>query len=272
MDYVNAVIKLIDDIYEKDISMYNEHFLLKTIEKRCAEAGAKTVPEYIRILSGRYNEANEFLSALNITYSCFFRDPLAFALLDQWIIPQLIEKKPNGGEIRVWSAGCSYGHEAYSIAMLLDEHLAKRTNILRYRIFATDISQPALSAGCNGRYDEDSIQNIKLKYLNSYFNKNGNTYDIISRLKDHVCFSINDLLDINSYNPQESIFGDFDLVFCCNLLIYYRPSQQQYILRKVIKSMADNGYLITGEAEKRFTEKAGGLHLTVPPAAVFQKR
>lgn len=269
---VNEIKKIMVLTYHKDISGYDESFLIKSLEKRAFALGVELSDAYIRYLTENSFEADMLFNALNITYSDFFRNPLTFALLEQWIIPLLIHQKKGDGEIRIWSAGCSAGQEAYSLAMLMDKYHEQEGQELRYRIFATDISQSALALAREGLYSKDMLQNVKLKQFENYFtNKNGG-YQIASRLRESINFSTYDLLDADTENPAESIYGEFDIVICSNLLFYYKPDIQQFILRKACKSMAGNGYLITGEAERDQVNKIQDLQMVSPPAAIFQKR
>lgn len=268
---LNQVIQVMSKTYGRDISMYDECFVEKSIKKRWIAVGVKTYSGYFEYLLQNSVEGEALFSSLNNTYSEFFRNPLVFALMEQLIIPKIIEEK-SGKEIRVWSAGCASGQEAYSIAMLLDNHGASVKEKIHFRVFATDISQEVLAAAREGVYNFGTVQNVKLKYLDKYFIKKGETYRISSRLKECVSFSIYDLLDKRSANPWESIYGDFDLVFCSNLLFYYRPEFRQFIMEKVTRSTALNGYLVTGEAERAFVEKIAGLIGLAPPASVFQRK
>ncbi len=118
-DAYNKIAVTMKQKYNRDISVYDDSYLLKSIEKRKFTAGVKNTVDYCGMIEENSTEADAFYHSLNITYSQFFRDPLNFALLETLIIPRLINQKPDGSEIRVWSAGCSSGQEAYSIAMLL---------------------------------------------------------------------------------------------------------------------------------------------------------
>ena len=186
-------------------------------------------------------------------------------------MPRLIENKPQNGELRIWSAGCSTGQEAYSLAMLLENINASKQKKTRYRIIATDISQDALLAAGKGEYNEREIQRVRVKDLKEFFVKSGETYTVCDRLKQHVSFSFYDLLDSRSFCPQESIFGSFDLVLCCNLLFYYKPNYQRSILKKLKNSVAENGYLITGETESHTAAKYCDLIPVSPPSTIFKQ-
>lgn len=268
---IDTTIQLMCNLYDLDISMYDVSFLKQATDKRRAATQNDTLPAYVKYLSGDSAEARNLFDSLNITYTEFFRNSLSFANLEHWILPDLINGKSENQELRIWSAGCSSGQEAYSIAMQVENILTKNPNSFRYRVIATDISESALSVARKGEYNQDAIQNIRTKDLNNFFEKSGTMYKVSERLKNQVSFSSYDLLDTLTSSPQESIFGNFDIVICSNLLFYYQPEIQQNILKKLINSMAENGYLITGEAEKHVAKLLGSLRMIAPPSAIFQK-
>jgi chemotaxis protein methyltransferase CheR len=211
---------------------------------------------------------------MSIAYSEFFRNQLTFALLEQLILPGILtEIEKNGrGEIRVWSAGCAAGQEAYSIAILLDELSASRNNhAVSFRIFATDRFEPSLEAARQGVYDSAAVRNVRQKHIQKYFTREGDTFRIVDSLKKQVDFSVHDLLDQRLGCPSESIYGDFDLAFCGNLLFYYRPDIRHFILNKMCHCMTPGGYLVTGEAEREIVSQHACFKAIVPPTAVFKK-
>ncbi|HZW50107.1 MAG TPA: protein-glutamate O-methyltransferase CheR [Bacillota bacterium] len=268
---LDKIIQVMQDVYEIDISKYDEAFLLKAVEKRVEIVKIKTASDYIVYLLSNNEEAKNFFDSLMISYTDFFRNSLTFAHLEQWVLPQLIAQKSNHSELRIWSAGCATGQEPYSIAMLLEKMQTSQNKQFRYRIIATDISEAALSAAKKGEYNQEAIQNLKVKDLSEFFIQSGETYTVSSKLKNQVSFSSYDLLDDHSSSPQESIFGNFDLVFCSNLLFYYKPEFQRTIISKLKNSLTEKGYLITGEVERQAVSKEGGLRSVNPPSLIFQK-
>jgi len=156
--------------------------------------------------------------------------------------------------------------------MLIEKIHRKKTKQLRYRIIATDISQSALLRAKKGEFSEHDIQNIRVKDLKEFFVKTGETYIMCDRLKKHVSFSSYDLLDPLSSYPQESIFGNFDIVVCSNILFYYKPVYQHGIVKKMIYSMDKNGYLITGEAEKHTVERYSELIQVTSLAPIYKQK
>lgn len=266
---INRIVQIMKETYHKDLSIYDEAFLKKSLERRIQAINVANL-DYDLYLQSNSNEAELLTASFNITYSQFFRNPLTFAVLEQLVLPHLLSNKPEGGEIRVWSAGCSTGQEAYSIGVLLEELVKSSAKPMRFRIFATDLSTAALDMAREGIYDEDGISNLKLKYLKKYFSKVAENYIANPMLKQSIEFSEYDLMDQYSINPPGSIFGDFDIIFCCNLLFYYRNDVRRAIVKKLKRSLSDNGYLVTGEAESIFMGKDEELKILSSNSAIFQ--
>lgn len=256
-----------------DISCYDRSFLEKSIENRRKAAVGETPATYLERLAEDDVEAEAFSRSLGITYSEFFRDPFVFALLEQRILPGLVaaKEKSGRGEIRVWSAGCAAGQEAWSVAILLEELTAARDPPLAYRIFATDLSEPDLALARSGVYNATAVGNIRLRHLNRCFSRQGDAFAIAAPIRTRVDFSLYDLLDASTVCPPVSIYGGFDLVFCCNVLLYYCPETQHLILDKIQRSLAPGGYLLTGETERQIVGSAGGFYAVASPANVFRK-
>ena len=271
---VTAIIRAVQQAPGGDVSAYDPSFLLNSAEKRRLATGLESVADYGDYLAAHREEAELFCRSLHIAYSDFFRNPLTFALLEQVVLPGLAEarKKTGRGEIRVWSAGCAAGQEAWSVAILLEELTAGAAPPLSYRIFATDHSEPDLALARAGVYSRDAVGNVRSRHLRNYFSRQGEAFAILPRLRERVDFSAGDLLDATSGSPAASIYGDFDLVLCCNVLFYYQPAVRQRILDKLCRALAPGGYLMTGEAERDWVAKHHGLRSVTPPAAVFQKQ
>lgn len=266
---INEIIQIMKASYDKDLTILDDAFLTKSLERRMVATAVKA-SDYPLYLQTDSDEADKLMASFNITYSQFFRNPLTFAVLEQLVLPHLLSIKPERGEIRVWSAGCSTGQEAYSIGILLDEMIKSASKPMRFRIFATDLSREALNIARAGRYDEDGVANLRMKHLKSYFTKQEETYTVDFQLKQKIDFSEYDLLDPYSINPPDSIFGDFDIIFCCNLLFYYRTDVRRAIVKKLKRSLSEKGYLVTGEAEAIFMGKDEDLKTVSSNAPIFQ--
>ncbi len=256
-----------------DLARFDETFLEKTLRSRLMATASAGWKEYADLLKQEPAEANALLASLSIGYSEFFRNPLTFALLEQVVLPALVADKERSGqsELRIWSAGCAAGQEAYSVAMLLEDLAALRERPVPFRIFATDVSPDALALAQEGVYDRAAVQNVRLRHLQAYFTIDGNAYAVAPGLRKRVDFSTFDLLDDSSVSPPACLYGDFDLVLCCNLLFYYGSDIRLSILGKVCRALSPGGYFVTGEAERDVVSSRKLLRAVAPPAAVFRK-
>ena len=122
-----------------------------------------------------------------------------------------------------------------------------------------------------GVYSAEAVGNVRRRDLEAFFSRQGELFVIVPRLRERVSFSVYDLLDEGSSSPEASLYGDFDLIFCCNLLFYYRPDIRQRILGKLCRALSPGGYVVTGEAERDIVAAHEGMHAVAPPVALFQK-
>ncbi len=270
---LQRMITVMNRVHGIDLSCYDDSVLSRSLETRCTETSSVTVDDYCKYLSGHREEADALSRSLQNSHSEFFRNPLTFALLESLVLPSLLKERQGtkGGSIRIWSAGCAAGEEAYSIAILLDKQVTASEQPVSYQIFATDISEDELARAKSGVYDVAKVQNVRLKHLYTYFHSCGDTYTVIPRLRDHIDFSRYNLLDKHSTSPPTSIYGNFDLIICANVLFYYRPEARQSILDKLHRSLIPGGYLVTGEAEREMVEQADDIYPVFRPAAVYRK-
>ena len=226
---------------------------------------------YLQLVGRDEGEAKVFAQSLHVHHSEFFRDPLTFALLEHRLLPGLAKARASTDypEIRVWSAGCAAGEEAYSIAILLSELCDGWDVPVRFRLFATDSSDEQLGLADLGSYPSSVMGNVQKRHMERWFSRQGDSYVIVPELRTQVAFSLHSLLGEHSVAPSTSIFGGFDVVLCRNVLFYYRPECQRRILDKLGRCLAQGGYLVTGEAEREVVE-AAGFRVLALPAAIFQ--
>ncbi|OFY49532.1 MAG: hypothetical protein A2W85_06760 [Bacteroidetes bacterium GWF2_41_31] len=273
----NTHLKILDFLKSErnfDYSGYHFAMLERRIQNRIIHLGSITPEAYFEYLQNNPEESTRLIENFMINVSHFFRDPLSFELLAKVAIPAIIASKQRSDEhsIRIWSAGCARGEEAYSVAMLFNEYFAREMEQLNLDFFATDFDSQAIEKAKQGIYTSTSMKEVKHGLLKKYFTEGDETYTIIPELKMKIQFSIYDLLYKNSYAPSESIFGDFDLVLCRNVLIYFNQEFQKLILNKLIKSLAPKGVLMLGESEvlgDSFKEK---LRQISKYAKIFEKK
>lgn len=252
---MNCKIKKILDYLQKqkgfDFSGYRRSMLERRINKRLLATETGNINQYFKYLINNQIEVDELIDALTINVSQFFRNHFVFEFISEKLAPRLIFGKLKKKEkyLRIWSAGCASGEEPYSLAIIFSEFLEKENLELDLRIFATDIDKKSLKSAKEGVYDFESIKEVKYGLLSKYFIQKNNSFEIVFKIKNMVNFSFYDLLEKKSYAPPESIFGNFDLVFCRNVLIYFNLEYQEKIFEKLHHSLAPKGYLILGEAE-----------------------
>jgi chemotaxis protein methyltransferase CheR len=235
-----------------DLSKYDESFVVKSVQHRMDETICNALGEYFELIAKSLDETNRFVESLQISYSEFFRNPLTYSTLEKIVLPKLLQKHNDGkpSEVRIWSSACAKGQEPYSIAILMEEIMCHRQEKSKYRIFATDQSQIQVNAAQEGKYSSEDLNNLTIKRISGFFERDGKNYLVKPELKKNIDFSVFDLFDEQYSCPPKSIFGGFDLVLCANLLFYYKSAEREKIIEKVGNSMVDNGFLITGETER----------------------
>jgi chemotaxis methyl-accepting protein methylase len=250
-DFYTKILDYLKQERNFDYAAYHIEMLNRRIENRIVRIGAGSPENYYSILKTKLFEPDLLIENFMINVSYFFRNALCFELVNKNIIPELIRKKQYSKDqtIRIWSAGCATGDEAYSLAILFTDQLKKEKSTLSFRIFATDFDSSAIGKAKQAVFSSESLRNVKLHQLQNYFTEKEGKYVLNSEIKEKVQFSIFDLVAKNSHAPSESVYGDFDFIACRNVLIYFNQESQQIIFDKLYKSLAHNGILMLGEAE-----------------------
>ncbi|NSW54009.1 MAG: protein-glutamate O-methyltransferase CheR [Anaerolineae bacterium] len=268
-----AISRMVQAHQGYDISMYAPVFLESALRRRMQALGMDSSTQYCTCLETDPAESAAFHQSLNIQYSAFFRDPLTFGALERMVVPALVQTARSAGrkEVRVWSAGCAAGQEAYSIAMLLEEQSEQGGDPFGYRIFATDHDSAGLENARRGVFPRGSADNVPMKWHRRYFTEQGGMCTVSADLRARVDFSCHDLLAPTSASPTGSIFGDFDLVLCCNVLIYYNEPAQRAIMAKLHRAMAPGAYLVCDDSERALVQQyRPGLQLLDISPAIFR--
>ncbi len=258
---------------ENRFSRYNMAFYNRAILKRIDELKFESIEGYMEFFRKDDGEKDILNDSLRISYSEFFRNPLTCAVLERLLLPLVITKKTNArrNEMRIWSASCAGGQEPYTLAILLEEQRKKISSGLTYRIFATDIAADALAEAKNGLYEYSDVKNVSLTRLDEWFERRALQYEVKPVLKERIEFSEFDLFSENASCPPGSIFGDFDLVVCANVLFYYTKEYQDKILEKASLCLAPDGFLMTGETEREIVMNNGWAEV-YPQSAIFKLR
>ena len=234
-----------------DFSGYRPSMIERRVRQRLAALKCEDYNEYFCRMQENDAELDRLIDVLTINVSRFFRNTLSFEYFTDKVLSVIVQQKADAGDrsLRIWSTACSTGEEPYSVAIIINEFLKKEKMDLKLNIFATDIDDSALKSAKKGVYRLESVENIKYRLLRRYFTADGEFFKLGSEIKDLVMFTHYDMLDGRRYVPSESVFGNFDIVLCCNLLIYFDATHQERIFGKLHHALADDGCLILGEAE-----------------------
>lgn len=225
-----------------DFRCYKKGMLLRRIQRRMTLGHIASVGEYIRQVRDTPAELQALVQDLLISVTAFFREPDAWEVFATEVIPSLVSAKPAGTPIRVWVAGCATGEEAYSIGMLLLEHLDTPAQHGKIQIFATDIDKQALEIARVGRYPESIAGSLSPQRLARFFTKEGNSYLVKKELREIITFAGQNLV-------TDAPFSRMDLISCRNLLIYLEPELQQKVISLFHFSLNPLGYLVLGKSE-----------------------
>jgi len=227
-----------------DFRNYKSSTILRRIGRRMAVTHNTSLRNYTDYLRTHPDEISELVKAFLIKVTGFFRDPEAFEFLQSTIIAELIDRaKANGRTLRLWSAGCATGEEAYSLALLLADQLGPDFPDWNVKIFATDLAADAISFARRGLYPENVLNDLPDGYRDRYFERVDHGYRISKALRQVVIFGQQDI-------SRGVPFPRIDLVTCRNLLIYLKPDLQQTVLDLFAYSLHQSrGYLFLGKAE-----------------------
>lgn len=227
-----------------DFRNYKSSTILRRIARRMAVTHNINIRDYADYLRTHPEENQELVKAFLIRVTGFFRDPEAFDFLRETVVPDLIEQgKQNGRTVRIWSAGCATGEEAYSLALLLADLLGPDFSQWNVRIFATDLASDAITFARRGLYPENVLSDLPDNYRTRFFERVDHGYQVAKTLRQTVIFGQQDI-------SRGVPFPRIDLVSCRNLLIYLKPELQHAVLDLFAYSLQQShGYLFLGKAE-----------------------
>ena len=220
--------------------------LLERTLQKSAQSRQMQVAQYLGFLESAVSssEWNRLFALLTNQESYFFRDCGQFALLRERILPELIARNGKRRTLKLWSAGCSTGEEAYSLAMTLDALMPSQES-WDIEIQATDLSETALQKARAATYSDWSFRNTPDDVRDRYFQKHGTQWILDARLRGRVTFRQSNLLDDVAVEGS----SDCDLILCRNVFIYFHRQAVAQAVRKLRDTLCIGGYLVTGHAE-----------------------
>jgi chemotaxis protein methyltransferase CheR len=228
-----------------DLSLYKEAQMKRRLGALKDKKGYTHFSEFFQSMMENKVLLEEFLDRMTINVTECFRNPERWKIVEQKVIPLLLEDSKT---VKVWSAACSTGEEAYTIAMILSEALSPG----RFSITATDLDELALKRARLGYYLERSLQEVPEDLKQKYFIKEGIGFKVDEPLQERIQFKQHNLLS-NSYE------SNCDLIVCRNVLIYFTEAAKEEIYHKFSSSLRKGGILFVGSTEQIFNPAAYGL-------------
>ncbi len=224
-----------------DFTGYKRASLMRRVRHQMQQVSVGSYDDYHDYLQVHPDEFTALFNTILINVTSFFRDEEAWDHLITSVLPGLLE---NLGDqpIRVWSAGCATGQEAYSLAMALAEELGLATFRERVKIYATDVDEDALAIARQATYAEKELRGLPDGYLGRYFEPLNGRYSFVKDLRRNVIFGRNDLV-------QDAPISRIDLLTCRNALMYFNAETQSRIVSRLGFALKPDGILFLGKAE-----------------------
>jgi two-component system CheB/CheR fusion protein len=232
-----------------DFSLYKQNTIRRRIERRMGVHNLSDPDAYARYLSENPSEVHHLFKELLINVTSFFRDPEAFEILRNEILPLLFENKPEDYVFRVWVAGCATGEEAYSVAMVFRECMDEARHRYKVQIYSTDIDEDVIAVARAGTYPPNISIDLSPERLRRFFTKEESGYRIRKEIREMVVFAVQDAV-------KDPPFTRLDLLSCRNLLIYFEPELQNRLIPTFYYALNPGGILFLSPSESigRFTD------------------
>lgn len=228
-----------DKVYRKtgiNLNSYKERQMKRRIESLIGRNAFTSYDSYFNAICQDKKLLDEFINYLTINVSEFYRNPQQWEILENTIVPYLLKTK---SKLKVWSSACSTGEEPYSLVMLLSKFFPLR----EITVLATDIDQGAISKAKQGIYSAKSLENLPKEFIQSFFTKYNDAYQIKDNVKNQVTFKQFNLLE-DEYPKQ------CDLILCRNVMIYFTEEAKNDMYKKFHDSLSNEGVLFVGSTEQ----------------------
>ena len=241
-EQLQSILNILADREEINFSHYKISTLSRRINHRCALTHCDNLKDYISLLENSESEQKSLRHDLLIGVTQFFRDRPAWEYIESRILPELVAQLEPEDQLRIWVCACATGEEAYSMAIAVNEAIAKANKSINVKIFATDIDGDSLQTTARGIYRESISQNISPERLEKYFTFTGEGFRVKRFLREMLIIAPHDL-------TKNAGFSKMHLVSCRNVLIYMQPPLQQHVLKLLHFALASQGILFLGSSE-----------------------
>ncbi|HEY0059607.1 MAG TPA: CheR family methyltransferase, partial [Flavisolibacter sp.] len=225
-----------------DFAQYKMNTIKRRIIRRMMLYKQDTLADYHAYLMQNTAEVTFLYQDLLINVTSFFRDKETTDYLKKTLLPKIIGTKSANEPIRIWTPACSTGQEPYSLAMIVVEALGENPNNIPVQIFATDLSEGALSKARAGVYSQEELADMDPKRLQRFFNKSDGHFRVVKSIRDLCVFANHNII-------KDPPFSRLDIISCCNLMIYLDTPLQKKLMATFHYSLNNNGYLVLGKSE-----------------------
>ena len=237
-----ALIEYLVRIRGFDFSGYKRPTLTRRVQRRLDELHLASFSEYVDYLEVHADEFELLFNTILINVTSFYRDPKAWEYLADEVVPRILEKANPDGVVRIWSAGCASGEEAYTLAIIFAEVMGEPEFRARVKIYATDVDEHALAQARSGAYGIKALEAVPADLVKRYFEGTGNDRSFRADLRRVIIFGRHDL-------TRDAPISRLDLVTCRNTLMYFNAEAQAAIIRRLHFGLNPGGYLFLGRAE-----------------------
>jgi chemotaxis methyl-accepting protein methylase len=250
-----------------DLSRYRATTLNRRVMHRMAMTGSSDIEEYLGRLTADHDEMDRLLDIITIHVTEFFRDRDVFRSLENGYVPALIDEKTGAGHgsVRAWSAGCSTGEEAYSMAMMIDRAVRKVSPNTHIEVFGTDVSEDSCRTARKGVYCDEKLESLPADIRESYFEKEGRCWKVTSGLRSMVKFMSHDLF-------TDPPYSHLDLIMCRNVMIHFEHEVRDEVIGNFHESLQDRGLLVLGKSEALAGPLEELFELVEPRCKIYRKK
>ena len=241
-DALREILSLLRVRTGHDFANYKSGTLLRRLQRRLQVVGVSNLSSYAQMIREQPQEAVTLMKDLLISVTHFFRDPEAFAVLEQRAMPHLFQRKSPDDHVRVWVAGCATGEEAYSIGMLLSEYSSMLSEPPHIQVFGTDLDEDAIATARYGLYTDADVVDVSEKRLERFFHREGTGHRVRRELREMMLFAHHNVI-------KDPPFSHLDLISCRNLLIYLNGTAQERLLETFHFALRPGALLMLGPSE-----------------------
>jgi len=235
-----------------DLTSYGERQLHRRLRAMMARVNATVLADFLQQMQADASLSEQFKNKFTINVSEFFRNPELFSDLEEMLRPGRVCSDAK----KIWSAGCSYGAEPYTLAILMDEYAQAR----KWEILASDIDAEALASAKTGIFTERDLRHVSLARRRKYFEQtDAGTFAVSDKLKRNMHFFSLDLLQPGKRMPR-----DCDLVLCRNVIIYFNSEAKKQVQSRLAEALRPGGVLLIGGTERVANPEAAGLSVLRP--------